>query len=57
MTQTSNETVYSLDEIHSRLADKLTDWRYHDGHLHRTYKTGKWPLTMMLFGKQEKNMA
>jgi 4a-hydroxytetrahydrobiopterin dehydratase len=49
MSETSRETVYSPDEVAARLAQRLPQWTFRDGHICRTYKTRKWPETMMLF--------
>jgi len=40
--------VYSNDEVSARLTSDLPEWSLQDGHLARTYKTKKWPNTVML---------
>lgn len=49
MSEKSKETVYSPDEIKTRLSANLPHWTLKDGHICRTYKTRKWPETLMLF--------
>ena len=43
------EKVYLPDAVDARLAEHLPQWSVKDGHLRRTYKTRKWPETVMLF--------
>jgi 4a-hydroxytetrahydrobiopterin dehydratase len=45
----AKEKIYSAEEIPARLSQHLPRWTLDDGHLCRTYKTGKWPKTVMLF--------
>ena len=44
----ADEKIFTSEEIEARLARDLPQWRYEDGHIKRTYKTGKWPATLML---------
>lgn len=41
--------TYAPEQITARLSEKLPQWSFEDGHLCRTYKTRKWPATLMLF--------
>ena len=49
MSENTKETVYSPDEVGARLSESLPHWSLEDGHICRTYKTRKWPETLMLF--------
>lgn len=49
MPQTPSGKTYTPDEIRARLSAELPQWALKDGHLCRTYKTKKWPETVMLF--------
>lgn len=42
------DQVYPPDAVHARLTAHLPHWTFKDGHLCRTYKTRKWPETLML---------
>ena len=38
------------EQIEQRRATELPAWSYRDGHLERTYRTGRWPTTLLLAG-------
>jgi len=40
--------VYESNEVEAKLKADLPDWDFKDGHIHRTYKTGGWPQTLMV---------
>jgi 4a-hydroxytetrahydrobiopterin dehydratase len=42
--------TYSETEIATWLEANLPTWRFADGHLTRTYRTGSWQLTLLLAG-------
>jgi len=44
----ASETTYTTEDASARLARDLPQWRLEDGHVCRTYKTKKWPDTLML---------
>ena len=48
MPEKPKEKLYGAPEIAARLARDLPHWTFEDGHLCRTYKTRKWPETLML---------
>ncbi len=48
MSEKSKETTYAPDEISARLSRTLPEWSLKDGHIVRSYKTRKWPDTLML---------
>lgn len=46
--ETSNERVYSADEVNARLAAELPHWVLEDGWIRRKYKTSGWKATLMV---------
>jgi 4a-hydroxytetrahydrobiopterin dehydratase len=46
--ETSNDRVYSVDEINAKLAAELPHWVLEDGWLRRKYKTSGWKATLMV---------
>jgi 4a-hydroxytetrahydrobiopterin dehydratase len=49
MSETQSNKTHTPEEIRARLSSELPHWQLKDGHLCRTYKTKKWPETLMLF--------
>ncbi len=41
-------TLLSEAEIRDHLARSLPQWRYQEGHLTRTYRTGNWQTTLLV---------
>ncbi|WP_295582631.1 4a-hydroxytetrahydrobiopterin dehydratase [uncultured Lamprocystis sp.] len=48
MSEASEESVYSEDEVRSRIATDLPHWYLEDGWLRRKYRTSGWKATLML---------
>jgi 4a-hydroxytetrahydrobiopterin dehydratase len=48
MSEKRSDKVYAPDEARARLTQSLPQWTLTDGQLARTYKTRKWPETVML---------
>jgi 4a-hydroxytetrahydrobiopterin dehydratase len=46
--ETSNDRVYSADEVKAKLAAELPHWVLEDGWLRRKYKTSGWKATLMV---------
>jgi len=44
----TNERVYSPDEINAKIAAELPYWFYEDGWIRRKYKTSGWKGTLMV---------
>lgn len=44
----SNERVYSQEEIEQRLAEELPHWYFEDGWIRRKYRTSGWKATLMV---------
>lgn len=44
----SAQTTYTPEQIRERLERSLPTWRYQDGHLTRTYRTGNWQTTLLV---------
>ncbi len=41
------EKTYAPEDVTARLARDLPQWGFENGHIKRTYKTKKWPETLM----------
>ena len=48
MAKPNKESVYSADEIASKLAADLPHWVFEDGWIRRKYKTSGWKATLMV---------
>jgi 4a-hydroxytetrahydrobiopterin dehydratase len=45
---TKDKSVYTEDQIKTRLAQELPHWRYENGWLRRKFKTHSWKSTLMV---------
>jgi 4a-hydroxytetrahydrobiopterin dehydratase len=48
MPEKAKDRVYSVEEASVRLTAELPAWTVQEGQLRRSYKTRKWPQTLML---------